>query len=191
VSLAAVLLAGGASRRMGRPKATLPIGSSNFLTRLIDLYAPHCSPIIVVFGHGADALLQAFAHEPRATFAVNPDPERGQLSSLQTGLALTSTSLLFQPIDYPAISAATVAALAASTAPLAIPVHQGRRGHPVRLSAGIARELLALPPTAQARDVIRAHYAEADFIPVNDPGTVTDIDTPEDYAQWIGAQWIA
>lgn len=191
MNLAAVLLAGGASRRMGRPKATLPIGSSNFLTRLIDLYTPHCSPIIVVFGHGADALQQAFEHEQRVTFAVNPDPDRGQLSSLQTGLALTSTNVLFQPIDYPALHASTIAALAASTAPLALPVHQGRRGHPVRINAAIARELLALPATAQARDVIRAHYPEADFISVDDPGTVTDIDTPEDYAQLSEAPWIA
>ena len=185
MKLAAVLLAGGASRRMGSPKALLPIGDSNFLTRLIDIYAPHCSPIIVVFGHGAAALQEAFAQEKRVTFAVNPDPDRGQLSSLQTGLALTSTSLLFQPIDYPAIRASTVAALATATAPLAIPVHQERRGHPVRISAAIAGELLALPPTAQARDVIRAHYPEAAFIEVDDPGTITDIDTPEDYTRWI------
>ena len=182
--IAAVLLAGGASRRMGRPKALLPIEGTTFLSRLIHLYAPHCSPLIVVLGHGADALQQAFAHEP-VTFAVNPDPERGQLSSLQAGLALTTAGVLFQPIDFPAVRAVTVARLAQTEAPLAIPVHQGRRGHPVRLNQAIVRELLALPATAQARDVIRAHYAEAAFVEVDDPGTVTDIDTPEEYAQWI------
>jgi molybdenum cofactor cytidylyltransferase len=170
---------------MGRPKALLPIGDSTFLSRLIHLYAKHCAPVIVVFGHGAADLQRAFAHETGVKFAVNPEPDRGQLSSLQTGLALTEADVLFQPIDYPAVLESTVATLAQTEAPLAIPVHEGRRGHPVRIARAIARELLALPVTAQARDVIRSHYGEAAFVPVNDPGTVTDIDTPEEYAQWI------
>jgi CTP:molybdopterin cytidylyltransferase MocA len=64
-------------------------------------------------------------------------------------------------------------------------VCDGRRGHPVRITPEIAAELLALPPTGQARDVIRTHYRPAAFVAVDDPGTVTDIDTPEEYAQWI------
>jgi molybdenum cofactor cytidylyltransferase len=168
---------------MGRPKALLPIGDTTFLARLIHIYARHCSPVIVVLGHQAAELQPAFAHEP-ATFAINPDPARGQLSSLQTGLALTTTDLLFQPIDYPAVRESTIALLAATPGPLVIPTHAGRRGHPVRLHQPIARELLALPPTAQARDTLRAHYAEATFLPVNDPGAITDIDTPEDYQKF-------
>jgi len=183
--IAALLLAGGASRRMGRPKALLPIEGTTFLSRLIHLYARHCHPVIVVLGHSAGTLQPAFAHETGALFVVNPHPERGQLSSLQTGLAHLHTDLLFQPIDYPAVRESTIEKLAHTAAPLAIPVNQGRRGHPVRINQAIARELLALPATGQARDVIRAHYPEATFLDVDDPGTVTDIDTPEEYAQWI------
>lgn len=181
--IAALLLAGGASRRMGRPKALLPIGAETFLSRLLRLYSGHCSPVVVVLGHQAETLRAAFARETRAHFVVNPHPDRGQLSSLQVGLAEIEGDLLFQPIDYPAVRESTIVALAQAAAPLAIPIHQGKRGHPVRISAAIARQLQALPPTAQARDVIRAHYSEAAFLAVDDPGAITDIDTPEDYAR--------
>jgi len=185
VKPAAILLAGGASRRMGQPKALLPIGGQTFLGRLLDVYRPYADPVVTVLGHEAERLRAAFP--PDVVFAVNPEPERGQLSSLQTGLAAVrlARDILFQPMDYPAVREATVALLAARAPGLAIPVYGGRRGHPVRITPAIARELLALPPDAQARDVIRAHYATAEFVPVDDPGTVTDIDTPEDYARWI------
>ena len=182
---AAILLAGGASTRMGQPKALLPIGGQTFLGRLIDIYSLHCAPIIVVLGHQAGLIHASLP--PTVQSVRNPQPERGQFSSLQTGLAALPPALdcLFQPIDYPAVTAATVQLLANTPGHLVIPRHHGDRGHPVRLSPGIIDELLRLPPTAQARDVIRSHYPSATFLDVPDPGIVTDIDTPEDFARWI------
>ena len=183
---AAILLAGGASTRMGRPKALLPIGGDTFLGRLIGIYAPCCEPVIVVLGHQWQAIRAAM--DAKAEWVVNPEPERGQFSSLQVGLRAlpAGADCLFQPIDYPAVAAATVTLLAATAGELVIPRYEGERGHPVRLSPGIVAELLALEPTAQARDVIRAHYSAATFVDVADAGVVTDIDTPEDFARWIG-----
>lgn len=198
---AAILLAGGASTRMGRPKALLPIGNQTFLGRLIGIYRRHCASVIVVLGYQADAVRAATpnpeadpaagpAADPAAQpvrWVINEQPERGQFSSLQTGLrALPSgTDCLFQPMDYPAVAEATVELLARTPGQLVIPRHDGRRGHPVRLSPGLVAELLRLPATAQARDVIRSHYPAATFLDVTDPGVLQDIDTPEDFARWI------
>ena len=67
-----------------------------------------------------------------------------------------------------------------------VPVHSGRlsshcRGHPVACRAALAQELLALPPTAKASDVIHAHIAETLYVDVPDAGILTDIDDPQAY----------
>ncbi len=170
---------------MGRPKALLPIAGQTFLGRLIMLYSTCCEPVVVVLGHQA-AVIRAGV-EAEAKWVVNGQPELGQLSSLQTGLRAVPAGVdcLFQPIDYPAVRAATVELLAATEGELVIPRFEGKRGHPVRISPAIIAELLSLPVGGQAREVIRAHYAEALFVDVADAGVVTDIDTPEDFARWI------
>ena len=170
---------------MGRPKALLPIEGQTFLGRLITLYSTCCEPVVVVLGHQA-AEIRAGIGAP-VEWVVNPQPELGQFSSLQTGLRAVPAGVdcLFQPIDYPAVKAATVELLAGTEGTLVIPRFEGKRGHPVRISPAIIAELLSLPAGGQARDVIRAHYAEALFVDVADAGVVTDIDTPEDFARWI------
>lgn len=171
---------------MGRPKALLPIGEATFLGRLISIYRACCDPLIVVLGHQA-AEIRAGTPALGVTWVVNEHPELGQFSSLQAGLRALPEGVdcLFQPIDYPAVASGTVERLAKSEGPLVIPRHDGTRGHPVRISPAIVAELLALPATGQARDVIRSHYPAATFVDVADPGIVTDIDTPEDFARWI------
>lgn len=170
---------------MGRPKALLPIEGQTFLGRLIMLYSAYCEPVVVVLGHQA-AEIRAGIGAP-VEWVVNPQPELGQFSSFQTGLRAVPAGVdcLFQPIDYPAVQAATVELLAGTEGELVIPRFEGKRGHPVRISPAIIAELLSLPAGGQARDVIRAHYAEALFVDVADAGVVTDIDTPEDFARWI------
>ena len=170
---------------MGQPKALLPIAGQTFLGRLIALYSTCCEPVVVVLGHQAMEIRAGVPAE--AQWVVNPQPERGQFSSLQCGLRALPAGVdcLFQPIDYPAVMASTVEMLAGTRGELVIPRFDGRRGHPVRISPAIVEELLRLPAEGQARDVIRAHYAEAVFVDVADAGVVTDIDTPEDFARWI------
>ncbi len=171
---------------MGQPKALLPIGGETFLGRLIAIYQVCCDPVLVVLGHQA-ATIRNGIQAAGVTWVVNEHPELGQFSSLQAGLRALPEAVdcLFQPIDYPAVAAETVATLARTDGPLVVPRHDGTRGHPVRISPAIVAELLALPSTGQARDVIRSHYPAATFVDVMDAGIVTDIDTPEDFARWI------
>jgi len=191
--IAGIILAAGASRRMGTPKALLDYRGETFLARLMRVLGAVCDPVIVAVGqHQAEIRAQVTGVQ----FVVNPDPERGQLSSLQTALAALpadAEGFVFTPVDSPAVAPETVAKLGAtfqSRAPetlLVIPRYQGRKGHPVFAARSIADELLALPPTAQAREVIRGHADRTLFVDVVDAGVLTDVDDPAAYRELTGS----
>jgi molybdenum cofactor cytidylyltransferase len=187
--IAGVILAAGASSRMGgHPKALLNYQGETFVGRLVRLLSSVCDPVIVVLGYHADRTKPVVP--PGARVVTNPAPERGQLSSLQTALSELpdgAEGFLFVPVDCPAAElppAAPGAAAFRARDPkiqLVIPQYRGKHGHPVCASREIARELLALPATAQARDVVHAHVPDTLYIDVDDPGILTDIDNLERY----------
>ena len=93
----------------------------------------------------------------------------------------------FIPVDSPAVAEDTIAKLVraferrkASTL-FVIPRQSGKRGHPVLGARSIASEFLALPPTADAREVVHAHVDHTEYVDVDDAGIFTDVDTPEAY----------
>jgi len=92
-------------------------------------------------------------------------------------------------VDHGALRPPTIAAVAAEAADaeIVVPRHQGRHGHPVRVSRAIAAELLALPAGAQARDVIRRHRDITRYVPVNDPYVIAGVTRPEDYRALVEA----
>jgi molybdenum cofactor cytidylyltransferase len=190
--IAGIILAAGASRRMGSPKALLAYRGETFIGRMTRVYLEFCSPLIVVLGHHAATIGPVV---PAAVTAVtNPDPERGQLSSLQTALAALppdAEGFLFTPIDSPAIEPATVAALIEAFrrrdpwTQFVVPRYQGHHGHPVFATRAIAAEMLALPATAQARDVVHRHVPATQYIDVEDAGILTDIDDPAAYRRMV------
>jgi len=186
---AGLILAAGESRRMGSPKPLLLYRDETFLDTLIGLFTARCSPVVVVLGAAADEI-RAGARRP-AQFVVNPRYRSGQTSSLQCGLrALPAEAggVLFTLVDHPAVRPETLAALAgAAGAPLLrVPRYQGRRGHPIWFSRALVPEFLALPETAAARDVVRAHAADTELVDVDDPGILADIDDPEAYRALTG-----
>lgn len=177
----AVILAAGASTRMGRTKALVEWGSGTFLSSLLEVYLPFCAQVIVVVGADGARIAAAHAGYDGAEFVVNPAPERGQLSSLQCGLGALraeARAVFFQPVDAPGISAQTLQALALALggAPAVVPVHAGRHGHPVLLSRAVAGEILGLPPHATARDVLRAHRPSTVWVEVPDAAILRDLD---------------
>jgi molybdenum cofactor cytidylyltransferase len=186
--IAGIILAAGASSRMGTPKALLDYRGETFVGRLIRVLGACSQPVIVVLGYHADVIRQ---HVPAtATIVINPDPSRGQLSSLQTGLAALPTEsdgFAFIPVDSPAVAEDTVAKLARTfeqrdpSTQFVIPRQSGKRGHPVIAARSIAAEFLALPATAEAREVVHAHVDRTEYVDVDDPGIFTDVDDPEGY----------
>jgi molybdenum cofactor cytidylyltransferase len=189
---AGLILAAGESRRMGSPKALLRYGNETFLDRLVGVFAARCEPVIVVLGAAADEI-RARAVRP-AAFVVNANYTRGQTTSMQCGLRAVpaeADGVLFTLVDHPAVTAETIDALTGpAIAPgplLRVPRFQGRRGHPIWFGRLLIAEFLALPETAAARDLVRAHAGETEFVDTGDPGILADIDDPEAYRRLTGA----
>ena len=176
--VAALILAAGASSRMGAPKALLDYRGETFVDRLRRLFAAHCGQVLVV---GAPS-------SPFAVDVVNPHPERGMLSSLQAGLAAVAPGVdaaLFTLVDQPAIDESTVGTMVQGWGGevLRIPRFEGRRGHPVLVARALFHEFLACEGTP--RDVVSRHESEIVYVDVDDPGILLDADTPHDYQKLI------
>jgi CTP:molybdopterin cytidylyltransferase MocA len=180
---AAIILAAGESRRMGAPKALLEIGGVTFAQRLASTFGAVCDPVILVTG----AVTQI--HAAPAVEVRNPDWQKGQLTSLQAGLQAIpagAAAAFFTPVDCPLFREETVAMLWAAferkpTSAFVVPRQGERRGHPVLAGPKAIAELLALPASAQARDVVHRWRSETAYVDVDDPGIFADIDTPADY----------
>jgi molybdenum cofactor cytidylyltransferase len=192
-----IVLAGGKSSRMGRPKALLPIDSSGdtFFDRVTrTLLDAGVEDVIVVVGADADAIRAGATPRSGVRIVDNPDYEQGQLTSLVAGLRVIdmsrATAALVTLIDVPLVSAATVRTLIAAQrergAPVVRPVSNGRHGHPVIFGRALFQELQDADPAQGAKPVIRAHAGEMIEVPIHDEGAFTDIDTQEDYERIIG-----
>jgi molybdenum cofactor cytidylyltransferase len=190
--VAGIILAAGASERMGRPKALLALDGETFVERLIRVLSAHCDPVVVVLGHHLDEIRRSLPESVQ--IVVNPDPARGQLSSLQTALRAVpeqAEGFAFIPVDCPAVAEATVGALAkaferrADETLFVIPRLKDRRGHPVFASRAIAQQMLALEPTDEARRVVHANVARTQYVDVDDAGIFADIDTPRAYQELL------
>ena len=190
--IAGIILCGGASRRMGTPKALLRFQNETFLDRMIRLFAGVAKPVIVVLGHDAEQVRAGIERASDAVICVNPDPERGMLSSLQCALEAVPEeceAVMFTPVDHPALQMSTLEELASRfqqrRAPVTVPTYAGRHGHPVSISRALATELLALPPEAQASDVIHRHVSQTCYVEVDDAAVITDVDDPAAYAELV------
>lgn len=177
---------------MGSPKALLRFQNETFLDRLIRLFSAACDPVIVVVGYHAAEIQSGIERAPEAIFTVNPDPERGMLSSLQCGLEAVpahAEAVMFLPVDHPHLQPSTLETLAArfraGRAPVTVPTYGGEHGHPVCIARPLIAELLALPPEAKASDVIHRYVSQTEYVEVPDSAVVTDVDDPEAYAELV------
>lgn len=192
--ISGILLAAGESRRMGSPKALLPYEGQTFIARICHAFlTAGVGELIVVLGAWEEKLRPALPQHPALRTVVNSQYRLGQLSSLTRGLGALSPeseAAVMNLVDHPLISAETIAALIASfradPLPIIIASHQGKRGHPVLFSSQVYGELLAAPLDKGAKVVVRKDPARVREVPLDDPGILADIDTPEDYRRWTG-----
>ncbi|MGH9253706.1 MAG: nucleotidyltransferase family protein [Vicinamibacterales bacterium] len=198
--IVALILAAGASTRMGTAKALLPDPDGRpFVARLVRTFAAAgITDVVIVTGRQHDAIVAAVAaDEPPASpsFLTNPDPARGQLSSLWIGLEAAARpdleSVLVTPVDIPMVRASTIRhvidAWKNARAPVVRPAVGARHGHPVLFDRAVFDELRRAPLTQGARAVVHAHAHDVVNVPVDDAGCLIDVDTPGDYDALIRA----
>jgi molybdenum cofactor cytidylyltransferase len=182
---AGIILAAGASRRMGAVKALVRFQGESLVDRAILAMGAAATPVIVVLGHHAEAIREGALRGGEAMWVVNSEPERGQLSSLQCGLRAVpaeAPAAIFTPVDYPAVQPDTIRRIAGALgdgALLSVPRCQGRRGHPVGIGRALFGEFLALPAGGRASDVVARHQSEIRYVDVDDAGILDDADDAE------------
>jgi molybdenum cofactor cytidylyltransferase len=182
LSLCGIILAAGESSRMGRDKALLPW--------------PPSSSVLVVAGNN-QAALAPIIYANGAALVVNPQPERGQFSSLRIGLQEVLNrgrdAAMVTLVDRPPPRNETLETLQAAFERAAsatkthrkwavIPEYEGKHGHPIFLGREMLTAFLNAPETSNARDVEHAHPDEIQYVTVDDPLVAVNVNTPEQYA---------
>jgi molybdenum cofactor cytidylyltransferase len=184
---------------MGSPKALLldPEGIP-FIVRIVSsMREAGVLDVVVVTGKHHDAIVDVIARSPvqgSVRFVRNPDPSRGQLSSLWTAMdacAAGSEGLAMTLVDIPMLAPATIVkvidAWKRTRAPIVRPAYGNRRGHPVVFDRAVFDELRRAPVESGARVVVSAHYDQVVNVEVDDPGCIVDIDTPDEYRRVVGS----
>jgi len=173
---------------MGRPKALLRFRGRTFLDHILGAIGQsRIGHTVVVVGHHRDAIQAALAL-PSVTF--NPNYEQGMSTSVHAGLRVLPNGVagaaLFL-VDHPLIESATIDALVAKleSGRIVLPVHHGRRGHPVLFAAELFEEILALSPDEGLNTVVRREPARIIEVPVDAPGILLDIDTPDQLSKLL------
>jgi len=197
-SFAGVILAAGESSRMGTDKALLPwppqaAGQSpspdNFLSAAIRSLS-FADFVVVVAGRNESAITPV-VYAQGASILVNPDPDRGQFSSLQIGLHEVLNrgrdAAIVTLVDRPPAQAATIEKLRDAFAAAendiwaVVPEYSGKHGHPYLVGREMIEVFLQAAPTATARDIEHQHRGHIQYVAVDDPSVVLNINTPEDY----------
>jgi len=203
-SYCGVILAAGASTRMGHEKALLPWPPQTvapptsvrdtFLCRQIDLLRRSSELVLVILGANYESLAPV-VYAAGAFALRNAEPERGQFSSLRLGvqevLNRGRDTAIVSTVDRPPATLAAVEQLkhffneSPSEVWAVVPEFGGRHGHPMVAGRELIGAWLAAPPSATARDVEHAHQPHIRYVTVEDPLVVADVNTPEEYERLV------
>jgi molybdenum cofactor cytidylyltransferase len=185
---------------MGRDKALLPwplqpadaAPSGTFLSAAIELFAPFVDMVLVVVGKNEHSL-SPIIYANGGSLVVNPDPLRGQFSSLQCGLQEVLNrgrdAAMVTLVDRPPVASQTIQALKEAfenevpdSKWAVVPEFSGKHGHPILVAREMIEVFLRASATSIAREVEHEHHEKISYVPVDDPLVITNVDTPEQYA---------
>jgi CTP:molybdopterin cytidylyltransferase MocA len=185
---AGLLLAAGAGRRFGRPKALVEVDGRPLVARGVDLLRDGgCDPVVVVLGAQADRV------RPLVTGARTVVAElwdEGMGASLRAGLAALQDSgaeaCIVALVDQPRVTPAAVARLLATGGEAAVATYAGQPRNPVRLARAVWAEVAALAVgDTGARAWLRAHPDRVVAVPCDDVADPADVDTPADLSRLL------
>jgi CTP:molybdopterin cytidylyltransferase MocA len=191
--IGAIVLAAGASSRMGTPKAALPLGrhGATVLSQgVASLLAAGVPRVVVVAGAHVEAVRRSLGVFPDPVQIVeHPGWQAGQLSSLLRGLEALDQPLLEAAlvtlVDVPLVSPDTtrrlIRAWRENGASILRPARGEQHGHPVLFDRRVFDALRRADPARGAKPVVHAHAHSLINVPVEDEGAFLDLDTPEDY----------
>jgi molybdenum cofactor cytidylyltransferase len=198
--LYAVILAAGESTRMGTDKALLPwppatpglpLTGQTFLSAAIQALYPFSEKVIVVVGKNENNLAPV-VYANGASLVRNPDPDRGQFSSLQVGLQEVLNegrdAAMVTLVDRPPARVATLQTLCSTFADAGndvwavVPEYNGKHGHPFLLAREMIGAFLNAPPSANARDIEHQNLRHISYVVVDDSLVTLNVDTPQEYA---------
>lgn len=190
--ISAIILAAGQSKRMGQPKMLLSWGSGAVLTHVISVVREAGVEDIIVVTGGAREHVEKLVSDLHVRTVFNEAFQTGEmLSSIQCGLrALTrqTQAALIGLGDQPQVQAGSVRkvceAFFETKSSLVVPSFQMRRGHPWLAASLLWEELLKMESPASPRDFLNTHQTEIQYVNVDDPGILADLDTPEDYSKF-------
>jgi CTP:molybdopterin cytidylyltransferase MocA len=191
--LAAVILSGGASRRMGSPKALLSYQGRPFLEHLLDVaHHPKIGLRRIVLGADREPIAKE-VNLALDEIVINEQWEKGQLSSIHAALRslpAQTDGIVVLLIDHPLISGVLVGELIdsfySSGKSIVLPVYEGRRGHPVIFSSSLYQELMNAPLETGARSVVWAHAGDVQVVQTNEEGCVLDLNDPDTLRKALG-----
>lgn len=190
----AVILAAGASRRMGAGKALLEIGGRTLVSRVLTVFREAGVEAVQVVVRPDDDPLAAALAALCAPTAVNPRPEDGMFSSVRVGVKALPAGLdafFVHPVDIPFVLASTLRRLTAALDGETLAVHpafRGRRGHPPLLADALRFEVERYDGHGGLRALLARHEARTRNLECGDPGVLNDLDTPEDLRAAVEAR---
>ena len=193
--ITAVVLAAGKSERMGRPKMLLPFGRETLIeTVLAGVLRSRVDDVVVVLGAHRETIEPVVSKFALRT-VFNSDFGAGMLSSVLRGLrevpAAAQAFLVVlgdQPFPPATVIDRLIAAHKISGKGIVLPVHRGRRGHPVLIDMRFRDEVTALDPSVGLRQLLRDHPDDVLEVPVRTPAVLMDVDRPDDYRKALASK---
>lgn len=187
--IAAILLAAGESKRMGQPKMILPWGQATVIEQVISTVLDcGIENVLVVTGGNREQVERIIEAYPVRRIH-NPEFATGEmLSSLQTGLRALDPeveAVLVALGDQPQIQKGSIRAVCEAYRQtgegIVVPSFRMRRGHPWLVARPLWREILRMNSPESPRDFLHRHAAEIQYVNVDTPSILADLDTPQDY----------
>tara|TARA_B100002052_G_scaffold49745_1_gene42820 strand:+ start:6330 stop:6920 length:591 start_codon:yes stop_codon:yes gene_type:complete len=179
-SIPAIILSGGLSKRLGKPKALVEVNGTTLLEHAIDkLHNVGCNPIVVVVNK--DLQFEALMRSKGAVIVVNKNPEKGRTGSLKIGLnsilselGRMPKSVIMSPIDRPGWKSGHITKLLESNVSSCL-LQNGKKGHPVHLVKSDLLNVINASDDTPLRDLV-----DFDTVEIHDGLLSLNIDTPDD-----------